>query len=114
MMREEHPSILETLFERARQYHEDNRARKGSVQEELSELETQIAKKRQELDAINFRHRLFASFQGRIGDNYQCPRCLMFDGVFAWLSPVSSKTQLDFFSCNKCGTEFTGIPKEAA
>jgi hypothetical protein len=38
----------------------------------------------------------------------------MFDGVFAWLSSVSSETQQDFFSCNRCGTDFTGIPKEAA
>jgi hypothetical protein len=114
MVRKENPSILETLFECAQQYRDDNSVRKAIVQEEIADLKAQIVKKQEELEAINSSQRSFANFQGKIGDNYQCPRCWMFDGILAWLSPVHSNTPLDFFSCNKCGTDFPGIPRETA
>jgi hypothetical protein len=111
MMKEESPSILETLFECAGRYYEQRQAQAALVRTQIAELKEQITKKQEELEQINFSPELFANFRGRIVNRYQCPRCWVLDGVIAWLGPIPGDTSDDLFRCDKCNADFAGVER---
>ena len=78
---------------------------------ELAKIELQRGELRVALRAAQLAAKRLASFQIKIGPNYQCPRCWIERETRIVLTATSSGTeQVDVFRCQSCNSDFIFSP----
>ena len=76
--------------------------------EELAEIEIRKAQLEAEYEIANHASQHLASFEVKIGPNFQCPHCWISNERQSALSPAGGGTgRNDSFRCRACGSEFT-------
>ncbi len=74
------------------------------LQGEILDLEIKTVLQKTELDKANLASQRAANFPIKIGIDYQCPRCWIFEEKRSGLVPRPSPPRRDIFECSDCGS----------
>jgi hypothetical protein len=79
-----------------------------ALQEQIAEIKARKAQLKAEYEIAKRASQRLASFEVKIGSNFQCPHCWINSERRSVLSPAGKGTgRNDFFRCRTCGSEFT-------
>ncbi len=100
--------VSDELMRVARDFAAQFDQRKARLEQEELDLETALAKKRQEREAASLAPQRLADYPVTVGPDYLCPRCWIADGRSVPLSGAPSPDpNQDVFRCGTCRTEFS-------
>lgn len=73
------------------------------LQREQPELEKRLAEKQAQLDLASLAPKRLANYVVRVGADYQCPRCWIYEEKRSRMLPRPGPPRQDIFECVVCG-----------
>lgn len=98
-------SVEDEINKAADQIARTARIKLQRLEDDIREAENHLARMQDERAEASDAPDRRATFQAKIGNDYQCPKCSIEKGRQAVLSPRPSETSDDKFACTHCGYE---------
>jgi len=100
----EYPAI--SLIQAAGEIADGLKNRKASLERDLAALDARAAELERQLSVVGNVDNRFASYEPKVGNELQCPKCWMKHGQRGTITPTPGTNKEDHFRCNRCDTEF--------